>query len=137
MTMSIRAKNIMVPGVIVLGPNDSVRKAIRTLIENKISGAPVVEERTGRMLGFVSEYDLILAAHYVGWGLDVRRAMKADVYSATEETPIEEIAEMMLKWKIRRVPVLNEKEQPVGIVSRREVLASYYDDSPPTGPPAA
>lgn len=128
--MGLHAKSIMVAGVIELRPTDTVRKAIRTLIEHKISGAPVVEEGSGKMLGFVSEYDLILAAHYVGWGLDVQRTMKTDVLSAREHTTVEEIAEMMLKWKIRRVPVLNDRDQCVGIVSRREILAAFYDDMP-------
>ena len=120
------ARDIMTKNPIVLVRRDSIKKAIAVLVSECISGAPVVDEVTGKMVG--SEYDLILAIHSVGSGVDVADAMKQKVMSVTETTPVEDVADLMLVHKIRRVPVLDEEGRPSGIISRREVLKSYYAD---------
>jgi len=124
------ARDIMTSRVITLRRRDSIRRAMATFIEHRISGAPVVDEDTGAMVGLISEYDLILAMHSLGAGSDVQDAMKTAVFSVDADTSIDSIAEMMLLHKIRRVPVVNESGQPVGIVSRRDVLRAYVDDAP-------
>lgn len=122
------ARDIMTARLTQVSPSDSIQKAMGTLLENNISGAPVVD-RTGKMIGFVSEYDLILASYALGWGADLEKAMKRDVYSAKPTTPIEEIADIMITRKIKRVPVLDENHKPVGVVSRREILLHLHEES--------
>jgi len=120
------ARDIMTRSVISIHERDSVRTAIDRLLAHGISGLPVVDLKSGRMVGIVTEYDLIIAMQLVGSGLDVRAAMKTGVLSVTETTPIEQVADLMLTHMIRRVPVVNDDGQPVGIVSRRDILRSYY-----------
>ncbi len=120
------ARDIMTRSVISIHEQDSVRTAIDRLLAHGISGLPVVDLKSGRMVGIVTEYDLIIAMQLVGSGLDVRAAMKTGVLTVTETTPIEQVADLMLTHMIRRVPVVNDDGQPVGIVSRRDILRSYY-----------
>jgi CBS domain-containing protein len=115
----------MLTEIITIDSRASVRQAMAVLVENRISGAPVVGEGQ-RIVGFVSEYDLILAVHSIGDGSEVSHAMKTHVLSIREETPIEEIAALMLERNIRRVPVVGAEGHLVGIVSRRDVLRTYY-----------
>jgi CBS domain-containing protein len=122
------ARDIMTKNPIVLVRRDTIKKAIAVLVAECISGAPVVDEATGKMVGLVSEYDLILAIHSVGSGVDVADAMKQKVMSVTETTPVEDVADLMLVHKIRRVPVLDEQGRPSGMISRREILKAYYAD---------
>lgn len=122
------ARDIMTKNPIVLVRRDTIKKAIAVLIAERISGAPVVDEATGEMVGLVSEYDLILAIHSIGSGVDVADAMKQKVMSVTESTPVEDVADLMLVHKIRRVPVLDDQGRPTGMISRREILKTYYAD---------
>ena len=131
-----RVHTIMTTKVFSLRPTDSVRTAIRLLLDNGISGAPVVEDGTGKLLGLITEYDLILAVHHVGWGLDVRQIMKTDILTVKSDAPIAEITDLMITQKIRRVLVVNDEGQPVGIVARRDIIAAYYDDGPQAQPGA-
>ena len=108
----------MTRSVISIHEQDSVRTAIDRLLAHGISGLPVVDLKSGRMVG--------IAMQLVGSGLDVRAAMKTGVLTVTETTPIEQVADLMLTHMIRRVPVVNDDGQPVGIVSRRDILRSYY-----------
>ncbi len=120
--MKRKAKEIMATSVVTLRPQDSVQRAIGVLLDNNVSGAPVVDEK-GKLVGFISEYDLGLAVHCVGAGLDVQKAMKRETVTVNEDTPLEEIVDLMLQFKIKRIPVVNQEQQPVGIVSQRDVLA--------------
>jgi CBS domain-containing protein len=128
------ARDIMTRSLITLHRRDSIKKAIALFIDHGISGAPVVEESTGKMVGLVSEYDLILAMHSLGAGLDVQDAMKTRILSVQETTPVAEIADIMLEHKIRRVPVVNDTGQPVGIISRREILRAFLETAPSSHP---
>jgi CBS domain-containing protein len=59
--MDIRARDIMTREVLVVKAEDKVEKAARILLENKISGIPVVDEED-RVIGIISEKDLIIKA---------------------------------------------------------------------------
>jgi CBS domain-containing protein len=54
----MKARDIMVRNVITVGPKASVREVANILLRNRISAAPVVDER-GRLIGIISEGDLL------------------------------------------------------------------------------
>lgn len=124
------ARDLMTTQVIGLAPTDSVRKAIEVLIQYKISGAPVLEPDTQKLLGVVSEYDLILAMHSVGGGMDVSSAMHTRVHTVPPDTSLDELSTLMLERKIRRFPVVDDQGCVLGIVARRDILRAYLDARP-------
>ena len=54
------------------------------------------------------------------------RYMTVPVYAITAEAPLEEAAALITAHDINRVPVVDEKEQVVGIVSRHDLLKGLY-----------
>ena len=141
------AKDVMTTPVMTVRPDAEVREIAALLLECGISGVPVVDE-AGRVLGIVSEGDLINRAdagtrHRRSWWLEVlkseeeqsrdylrshgRRAedvMTRDVIAASEDTPISEIAALLEKHRVKRVPVLRDGRL-VGIVSRANLLQGF------------
>jgi CBS domain-containing protein len=134
----------MVSSVITVGVNASIGEVAAILLNNNISGAPVVGEK-GELVGIVSEGDLIrrpetgtskrhswwlellsnertLAAEYVkSHSRKVGDVMTSDVITAKPDTPLGEIAAMLERNRIKRVPIV-EGGKIVGLVSRANIL---------------
>lgn len=111
------AKNIMTRDIITVTPTMTVKNLAMTLIKNQISGAPV-SSRDGKIVGIVSEADIVAKK-----GKDVKAIMSKKIISVTEETPVEEIAQLMTTHKIKRLPVMRENKV-VGIISRADIVSA-------------
>jgi CBS-domain-containing membrane protein len=111
----MRARDIMTPHVITIGPEKSIQDAARLLADYRISGAPVVD-RAGRMVGLVTEADLIGKD-----GATVAEIMTTRVLTADEDTPVERIAQMLTSNHFKRLPVIRG-DQLVGVVSRADIV---------------
>lgn len=137
-------RDVMVAPVITVTPSTTVKEVAELFLEKRISAAPVVESQQ-RLVGIVSEGDLLhrveagterhrswwlkgfigddtLAAEYVkSHGLKVSDVMTRRVVTATPETPLHEVAALLEKNAIKRVPIL-ENGKLVGIVSRANLI---------------
>ncbi len=111
------AKNIMTRDVITVTPTMTVKNLAMTLIKNQISGAPVAA-KNGKIVGVVSEADIVGKK-----GKDVKAIISKTIISVSEETPVEEIAQLMTTHKIKRLPVMRE-DKVVGIVSRADIVSA-------------
>jgi CBS domain-containing protein len=109
------AKDIMTKEIITVSPTTSVKKLAMTLVKNQISGAPVVD-KSGKIIGVVSEADIVGKK-----GKDVRAIMSKKVISATEDTPVDAVAQLMTTHKITRLPVMRN-DKVIGIVSRADIV---------------
>lgn len=111
------AKNMMTREVITVSPSMTVKRLAMTLIKNQISGAPVTGAN-GKIVGIVSEADLVARR-----GKDVRSIMSKKVITIADDTTAEEIARLMTKHKIKRLPVMSGAKI-VGIVSRADIVGA-------------
>jgi len=111
----MNASDIMTRDIITVTPNMSVKKLAMLLIKSQISGAPV-SGKNGKIVGVVSEADIVAKK-----GRDVRAIMSKKVISIAEETPVEQIAQLMTTHGIKRLPVMRGAEV-VGIVSRADIV---------------
>jgi CBS domain-containing protein len=140
----MNAADIMTTRVITVLPDTSVREVARILHANRISAVPVVDAG-GAILGMLSEGDLVRRAKPGpdgggSWWLTLlaeRRApaggstgsrhltaeevMTRDVVRVREDTPLEEVASLLERHGIKRVPV--ERDGRIaGIVSRANLI---------------
>ncbi len=138
----MRARDVMTTKVILVAPDMSVREAARIMLANRISAVPVVNVE-GRVRGMLSEGDLMrraeagttgpgswwlsllaedrAAAFVKAHGLRVSDVMTRDVISITEQATLAEVAALLERHRIKRVPVLRDGKV-VGIVSRANLL---------------
>ena len=140
----MQAKDIMTSPVITVDPDMPVAEIATLLLERRISGVPVADA-DGRLVGIVSEGDLLRrvetntercqsrwlevlldrgggAAEFVkSHGLHARDVMSRKLVTADPQTDLGEIAELMERHRIKRVPVVQDGV-PVGIVSRANLL---------------
>jgi CBS domain-containing protein len=113
--VSATARDVMTTDVVSVSPTDSVDEAARLLTFHDISGLPVCEG--GRVVGVVSEADLIGKS-----GSTVGDVMTTPAVTVPESARLEQIAHQLTQQRIRRLPVVSETGQLVGIVSRHDVL---------------
>jgi CBS domain-containing protein len=140
----MKASDVMVTNVITVKPASEVPEVAALLLTNHISGVPVVNDE-GRLVGMISEGDLIWrreagTAHERPWWLrslmgrellaaefvreQSRRVgdlMTREVVSAGPDTPVAEIATLLERHRIKRVPIV-QNGKVVGIVSRANLI---------------
>lgn len=118
----------MVPlsNMITLKPNQGIREAIATILEKKISGAPVLDE-SNHLVGNLSEKDCLrIIVDYAQQNLPVvdkkvSDYMSTKVFSISPTTNVVDAAIEFLSSPIRRYAVV-EKGVLIGEISRREIL---------------
>jgi CBS domain-containing protein len=142
----------MTAGVITIEPDADVKTAARTMLEKGISALPVID-KNGKLVGIISEGDLIrrteagteakaswwlrllsdnetLASKFVkAHGMRVADVMSNEVITATPDTPLAEIARLLEKNRIKRVPIMKDGK-PVGVVSRANLLQALASAKP-------
>jgi CBS domain-containing protein len=155
----MKASEVMTLGVYTIKPNASVRDAARLMIEQRISGLPVMDA-AGKLVGIVTEGDFLrrvetgtgrqrprwleilvgpdrLASDYVRtYGRKVEEIMSADVVTVPPDAPLQDVVRIMEQRRIKRVPVVRDGAI-VGIISRAnlvQVLARLAVEAPPSRP---
>jgi CBS domain-containing protein len=140
----MKAHDVMVSPVVTVKPSATVKDVAKLLLERQISGLPVVDE-LGKLVGIVSEGDLVhraeigteqrrswwllllaedqaLATDYIkAHGRRVEDVMTRSVVTAAPDTPLDEIARILEKHAVKRVPIVRDG-QLVGIVSRANLV---------------
>lgn len=108
------ASDIMTAPVVTVGPDATVTRIARLLLECKISAVPVIAG--GKLVGIVSEADVIAKQ-----GRTVGEIMTRDVITAREDDSLESIAQLMAQHRIKRVLVMRG-DSVAGLVSRADIV---------------
>lgn len=142
------AREIMTSPVITVTPETSFREIVMLMLRHRVSGLPVVDD-TGRLLGIVTEADLIHKEEQpspqppiIGWhgrslwlerlvdrhqkanGTTARDLMTENVVTATEEASAHDLAHLMLARGVNRVPIVRDG-RVMGIVTRADILKVF------------
>jgi CBS domain-containing protein len=114
-------EEIMSTDVVSVTPDTPVSRVIELLVENDITGIPVVDS-DGQLAGVVSEKDVmgVLSGPEETWG-HVRDYMTGDAVSFDQNDDVIAVCESLVNNHFRRVPILNEGHL-VGIISRRDLI---------------
>ncbi|SEM07135.1 CBS domain-containing protein [Aquimarina amphilecti] len=127
----IKVSDYMTRNLITFSPKQSVMEVMETLIKNKISGGPVVNERN-ELLGVISEGDCIKQlneSRYYNMPIDdanVERFMAKDVDTIDGNVSIFDAANKFLESKRRRFPIL-ENGKLVGQISQKDVMKAALE----------
>lgn len=120
----IKVKDYMSASLVVLSPTTAILDAARWLVDNRISGAPVVDHM-GNLVGVLSEKDCMRIALHAGYHSEVAGTvaeyMHKEVKTVDAERNIVDVAMMFIEDDYRRYPVMKDGRL-VGQISRRDVL---------------
>jgi CBS domain-containing protein len=141
--------DVMTSTPVVTRPEASLEEAAKLMVNNRISGLPVVNF-AGRVVGMITEGDLIRRAELgtdgraPGWlsqfrdpgrpadtyvhthGLVVREVLTEMVLSVEPDMPLSEVVQTMESQQVKRLPVV-QNGKLVGIVSRADLLRALLN----------
>ena len=121
-------KTIMSSPVRTISPDTEVEQAEKMMEKYGHNGLVVVDR--GEIVGIFSRRDLDKIKGHDLMHAPVKAYMSQDVVTISADSSIIDAQQLMVKYDIGRLPVLEAGEM-VGIVTRTDVLASYYDDISP------
>lgn len=140
----MQVHDVMTGNVISIAADATILQAARTMLQNRISGLPVVDAQ-GNLVGMVTEGDFLrrgelgterrrpkwlefllgpgrLASEYVrASGRKVEEVMSRDPVSAAEDDSLQTVVELMERRRIKRLPVMRNGKI-VGIVGRADLM---------------
>jgi len=118
-----RAGDVMTGEICTIHFSDSVEKAARAMVRCDCGALPVVNDN-GRLIGMITDRDIV--TRVVAYGLDPRRSrvdecMSDRVFACYEEDLIESCLWLMSRHQVRRIPVVDDRDRVVGIVSQADL----------------
>jgi IMP dehydrogenase len=116
-----RADELIIRDVVTAHPEQTVREVDEMMDRNGVSGAPVVDDETGEVLGIISGTD-IRPYLEVGESDAVTEAMTDEVITASEDVTPRDALELMYDHKIERVPIVDDDDRLVGLVTMKGLL---------------
>lgn len=99
---------------------------IAALLTEGFGAVPVVEKGR-KLVGIVSEHDLLAAVddHHQLSAVTAKDIMTANPYSVRPETTLGTMVHVLRASDLVRVPVVNAKDKLIGIIARRDLLQAY------------
>lgn len=141
----LTVRDLMHRDVVTVSPEDTLKDVANKLYRYRVSGMPVIDAE-GKPVGMISERHLIKAAlpnfesliQNLSMSPDtepfddllrredeihVKDIMTTRLYTTSEDTPIVEVAALMLFRNIRRIPVIDESGKLTGLILRRDIVS--------------
>jgi predicted transcriptional regulator len=119
----------MARDLITVTPGDDIHTAVKLLLEERISGAPVLDPK-GQLVGVLSKGDCLevvySTSYHQEWGGCVADYMSKEVTTIASGTDIIKAADMFMNSTFRRFPIL-ENGRLTGQISRADILRALED----------
>jgi CBS domain-containing protein len=121
--------DVMTRGVRTMTPNDTVVQAAQAMDELNVGVIPVCEG--DKLVGMVTDRDIVVRG--VAQECEPKSTRLADVMSshvrcAKESDDVDQVLSEMAEKQIRRMPVVDDNQRLVGIVSLGDIAAKDPDD---------
>ena len=115
-------RDVMTPNPACVSEKDSIREVARIMAREDTGVVPVVEGK--KIIGMITDRDIVV--RLVAEGKDpsnahVNEAMTKNVRSIKEDSTVDDALQMMKSAEVRRVPVVNNNNEIVGIVSMGDI----------------
>jgi len=123
---------------VTITPNTTLQDALNLMHEHRFRRLPVVDEK-GRLVGIVSERDLLYASpppatllnglelNHVLSKLQIEEVMTQDVITTTPDAFIEDAARLMVENKIGGLPIVDEDNHVVGVITETDVFRAFIE----------
>ncbi len=122
----LMVKHIMIEDIVTARPNITVKEAIKILQEKHV-GSIIITDDEQKCLGIFTERDAIrTVASDVPLDTSLEQVMTKHVATVGEEASLDEARRLIISHGIRHLPVVNSKEEVVGLLSVRRFLDEFF-----------
>ncbi len=125
----MKVSDVMSTDIETVRPDQPAREAARFMLKADAGSIPVIEG--DRLVGMITDRDIAVRGVALGYGPDtpVSELMSSGVVSANADERIEDAARKMGEAQVRRLPVIDDNERLVGIVSLGDLARETDDES--------
>ena len=144
LALKIPVKDVMTMSVIAIKEDSDINEAARVLSEGNVSGLPVVDSENS-VIGVITEADILSAAgmekgytfkdilrHIFGEPPrkkkkrdKVKDMMTAPAITTKPDRDIREVAGILDEKQIKRLPVVDDENRLIGIISRADIVRAF------------
>ena len=115
-------RDVMTPDPVCVSEGDTIREAARIMAREDTGVVPVVDGN--KIVGMITDRDIVV--RLVAEGRDpasahVNEAMSKNIRTVKENDTVGDVLNVMSSSQVRRVPVVNERNEIVGIVSMKDL----------------
>lgn len=123
-----KISEVMTTNVKVVRPDERVQDAAKMMAEMDVGAIPVCDGR--RLQGMITDRDITIRATAEGRGGDtpVKEVMTTDVVWCNEEDDSQEVLQRMADAQIRRIPVVDQERNLVGIVALGDLAVAEEEN---------
>ena len=113
----MRISDVMTRDVATVRPDQTAREAATFMLSSDAGSIPVTEG--DRLIGMITDRDIAVRGVAMGHGPDtpVSEIMTSGIVCAREDDSVEDVASRMSEAQVRRLPVIDDSEKLIGIVS--------------------
>lgn len=126
----LRAGDVMTRNVITVHPDDTIQRAARMMGDCDCGAVPVVDWQ-GRMLGMITDRDITVRMVATRADLSYARVsdcMTNQAFACHVSDPLESCIRSMANHQIRRMPIVDDRNRVVGIVSQADLAQHAMDN---------
>jgi CBS domain-containing protein/anti-sigma regulatory factor (Ser/Thr protein kinase) len=119
LSYDLKASDVMSRDVQSLSPKDTMRAVFELLRKYHISGAPIMENDS--LVGVISQEDLMVAMADGDQHAPIQKYMTKKVITVKSYEPVVKALEIFARTKIGRLPVVDENEKLVGMITKGDI----------------
>ena len=124
----MKVSEVMTPNPRTVQLSDTIEDAARIMRDEDTGAVPVIED--DRVVGMITDRDIVIRAVADGdFECTIDDIVSDDVVCATPEMTTAEAAELMGEHQIRRLPVVDDDDHLVGIISLGDLAVKEGRDS--------
>lgn len=128
----MKAHDIMTPQPVSVTPDTRVQEAAQLMRDQNVGMLPVVDVNgSKRLVGVVTDRDIAIRHVAEGHGSSdcpVSEAMTEHVTTCMPETDLDDVMEIMGREQVRRIPIVDERGDLVGVVAQADVVLHAEDE---------
>lgn len=128
----MKANEIMTAEPVCVTPDTPIQEAARLMKDQNVGMLPVVQaEGSKQLIGVITDRDIALrhvAEGHTSTDCPVSEAMTEHVTTANPNSDVDDVMEIMGKEQVRRIPIVDERGELVGVVAQADVVLHAKDD---------
>ncbi len=113
-----RSESVIIEQPYTIGPNNTIKEANMIMSEKGISGL-LVEDDNKRLCGILTRRDIVFEKNL---NTEVSSLMTKDVISAKVGTTTEQAKEILHKYKVEKLPIIDEEKKIFGLITGKDIL---------------
>ena len=121
----MRVQDLMTANPAYATPDTNLREVVQMMVANDCGSIPVVDSMDSRrVVGVITDRDICVRTIADGKNpleLSAQHAMTRNVLTVTPQTHVDDLVKQMEQWKVRRVPVVDEQGNLVGMVAQADI----------------